>query len=326
MKRNFIKMARIFPVVMAMLAISSMASEAKEAYPNKVIQLVGQFPAGGATDSLARIVAAHLEPLVGEKVIVLNKVGGGGATGTIWVTQQKPDGYTLLYTGRGALTGRIIVEKVPYSYKDFDYIAQTGFIEEVFAVKADASWKTIDEFIDYARRNPGKYLYSSSGPGGMGHIMMETFKDLFKIDVTHVPFKSSAHALTALLGGHVHVCASEGVFEPHFKAKTLRKLFSGSAEGYKTDPNVKNFIDLGHNITVEVWGGLLAPKGTPKEILKKLEADCKKIFADENFKKKMNDVGGGVSSFIDGEGWFKKVDRDYKLFKATLDKLGLSAK
>ncbi len=325
MKRGFILLEKIFISILALVIFSTVNSEAKEVYPSKPIQILVPNPPGGATDQLARMTANKLEPLLGQKVIVVNKAGGGGTTGAAWVAQQKPDGYTILLAGPGYLTSRTILEKIPYSYKDFDYIAQLCFVEEILAVKMDAPWKTIEELIEDAKKNPGKYSYSTSGLGSMGFMLMETIKNLYKIDVTHVPFKGGAPALTALLGGHVHLCASEGVFEPHIKAKTLRKLFTGVASKFKTDPNVKNFEDLGHDIALDVWGGLAAPKGTPKENIKKLEEACKAVCADESFKEFMKNLVG-FSAYIDGEGFGKKVHKDYMLFKTTLDRMGLSAR
>jgi tripartite-type tricarboxylate transporter receptor subunit TctC len=324
MKRTSMHLAIMILMVMVTAAFIT-RSEAKEGYPNKPIQIICPFPAGGALDQFARITASKLEPLLGEKVIVLNKTGGGGTTGTAWAAQQKPDGYTLLVVAPGPLTSRTIVEKVPYSYKDFEYIAQLCTAEEIVAVQADAPWKTIEEFIEDARKNPGKYSYATSGAGSMGHILMETLKDSYKLDVTHIAFKGSAPAITALLGGHVQLCVAEGVFEPHVKAKTVREIFTGIASKYKINPNIKNFGDLGHNIDIDAWGGLCAPKGTPKEIIKKWETSCKTISGDESYKEMLRNIGA-ITLYIDADDFSKKVERNYLLFKKMLDKLGLSAK
>jgi len=307
-----------------MIVLLPWSSGAKDVFPSKPIQIIVPFPPGGSTDQSARIIASKLDPVLNQKVIVMNKPGGGGTTGTAWITQQKPDGYTLLLAAPGPLTSRTIVEKVPYTYEDFDYVAYHCFHEELLAVRYDAPWKTIEEFIEDALKNPGKYSFSTSGAGAMGHILMETFKYTFKIDVTHVPFKGGAPALTALLGGHVDVLASEAV-EAHIKAKAIRKIFSGLSSKNKTEPGVKNFEEFGHKIIIEGFNGLAAPKGTPKEVIRKLEGACLAVCADEGFKEMIRNTGA-IPVSVGSEGFAQKVKDDYALFKATLDRLGLSVK
>jgi tripartite-type tricarboxylate transporter receptor subunit TctC len=313
----------IIPVLLA-IALIPASIGAKEVFPSKPIQIIVPFPPGGSTDQSARIISSKLEPVLNQKVIVVNKPGGGGTTGTAWITQQKPDGYTLLLAAPGPLTSRTIVEKVPYTYEDFDYVAYHCFHEELLAVRADPRWKTFEEFVEDAKRNPGKYSYSTSGAGAMGHILMEVVKYTFKIDLTHVPFKGGAPALTALLGGHVDVLASEAV-EAHLKAKTIRKIFSGLSSKNRTESGAKNFEDFGHNIVIEGFNGLALPKGTPKEIIKKLEEACLTVCADAGFKEMIHNTGA-IPVAIGSEGFAQKVKDDYALFKATLDRLGLSVK
>lgn len=316
---------RILLLVMAVVVLIPLSGAAKEDYPAKPIQFIVQFPAGGSSDVYARIVASKLEPVLGPKVIVVNKAGGGGTTATAWVSQQKPDGYTVVAANPGPFTARTIVEKVPYSYKDFDFIAQISLFEELLVVRSESPWKTIEVFIDDARKNPGKYTYSTSGAGSMGHLLMENVKYAFKIDVTHVPFKGAAPAMTALLGGHVDLCAAESIFEPHVDAGTLRKIFTANPQEYKSDPRVKNFKDLGKDVSVDGWVGLAGPKGMPREALKKLEAACKTICADEGFKEELRKITS-IAAFESSEVFTKKVYDSYALAKATLDRLGLSVK
>ncbi|MBV5336449.1 MAG: tripartite tricarboxylate transporter substrate binding protein, partial [Deltaproteobacteria bacterium] len=214
-------------VVVVMLAMSLVVAgcggkdakpEAKKdapKFPTKPITLVCQFAAGGSTDLLARALASSAAKLLGQPVVVENKVGASGTIGTDYVLKSKPDGYTLLTTSTGNFTSTPLVQKVPYDpNKDVKHIINIATHQIILVVHADSPWKTLEEFVAYVKANPGKVKYGQNSPGGTTHMAMESFRKAAGLDMKMVPFGGGAsEVVAALLGKHVEALI-EGRFWP----------------------------------------------------------------------------------------------------------------
>lgn len=277
----------------ALLAISYTLSPAQEAYPSRPISVVVPFPPGGVADSSARPVAAGLEKVLKQPVVVTNKAGAGGAVGMAQVANAKPDGYTLLL----ALSSISIIPAAdalfdrPPAYR-MDQLVPVALLSAdptVLVVPADSPWKTVKDFVDDAKKRPGEISFSSSGIYGTLHMATEMFAHAADIKLRHVPFNGAGPAMTALLGGHVNALASGPlVVLPHIKAGKLRALAGWGDKRVEALPDVPTFKELGYkDVEFYIWAGLLAPAGTPEPIMKTLRESVAKVVAEDDFKTAM---------------------------------------
>ncbi|HMF51596.1 MAG TPA: tripartite tricarboxylate transporter substrate binding protein, partial [Candidatus Saccharimonadales bacterium] len=209
-------------VIYTIFAVS--VTEAAD-YPTKTIQIINPFPPGAVTDIVARMVAPKMSAILGQQVIVINKPGGGGAVGIQAAKDAAPDGYTILVTPPPVLIIPIVNKNSGFTMKDFAPLTLATSSPNTTVVKADAPWKTLEEFIADAGKNPGQYTYGSAGPGTTPHFIGELVKLKTKIDLTHVPLGSESAAATAVLGGHVNIAfLTLGTTQSHIEAGTMRAL------------------------------------------------------------------------------------------------------
>jgi tripartite-type tricarboxylate transporter receptor subunit TctC len=261
-------------------------------FPTKPIQLVIPYAAGGGTDVTGRALANAVTKYLpeGSSVVAENKVGASGTLGLAEVSQAEPDGYRISM----ATTGNIAIQpnygNTPYSYDDFEPIIGALSVPHVLVVKADAPWKTIEEWFEYVKANPGKFNYSTPGKGNTQHLNMEgiALKDGLKLN--HVPFDGAAPALTALLGGHVEGAIVQ-LYEamPHVDSGDLRILANtGDTKSETLDlPMVK---DMGY-IGLDAFTGVVAPKGTPKEVVTILHDAFKQALEDPKVVAQFEKLG-----------------------------------
>lgn len=248
-----------------------------EPYPMRSITLVVPFPAGGATDVVARIVAKGLSDRIGQSVVVDNRPGANGAIGSAFVAKAHADGYTLVMGGVNthAMNDGLVKPRPYDSAKDFAPIALTAAIPIAFVVHPSLPVTTLGELVALARSRPGRLSYGSSGVGGPHHLAMELFKSAASIDLIHVPYKGGAPQLNDLIGGHILI-GSIGLppaFE-HIKAGKLRALALTDATRSTLMPDLPTVAELGFpGFAVNYWMGLLAPAGTPRDIIDKLHAE-----------------------------------------------------
>jgi tripartite-type tricarboxylate transporter receptor subunit TctC len=259
-------------------------------FPAKEVQIVIPYAAGGATDLVFRALANSSQKYLGKAVVVVNKPGGGGAVGVTDVMRAKPDGYTLL----SAITPLTILPhqvKTAFTYLDFEPIINVVQDPVMFQVRADAPWKTLDEFLDYARKNPGMITVGNSGAGGGVHLIALAFEKAAGVKFNHIPFAGGGPSVTALLGGHVNavsVSPPEGI--PHVKAGKLRIIALFSEKRMPDFPNVPTVREQGVEFAMGQWRGLAAPKGTPPEVVKALHDAFKKGMEDPAFTKNAADM------------------------------------
>lgn len=270
--QKFLRDRSSFAIIFILLAAMYAASAHAADYPTKTIQIINPFPPGAVTDIVARIVAPKMSALMGQQVVIVNKAGGGGAVGIQAVRDAAPDGYTILVTPPPIVLIPIVNKKSGFAVKDFTPLALATSSPNTTVVKADAPWKTLEDFLAEARKNPGQLTYGSAGPGTTPHFIGELVKLKTKIDMTHVPLGSESAAATAVLGGHVNIAfLTLGTTRSHIEAGTMRALAVASNRRLKDFPNVPTTVEKGFpELNLKIWVGFFAPAKTPPAISKRL--------------------------------------------------------
>ncbi len=265
------------------------------AYPDKPIKVIIGFSAGGPLDSHLRLLTDNLQSILGQPIIVDYKSGAGGVLGAQFVAQSPPDGYTILLANTGTMViNPAIYAKSSYeTLKDFQPIARTAQQPLAFIVNKDLPVNSLKEFISYAKANPNKLNYGSSGNGGISHLVPEMLKTETSIPMTHIPFKGSAPAFTDLIAGHVQFMAESLPQAANYaKQGRLKVLAITSAKRNPVLPNTPTVIETGvANIEVVGFYGVLGPKGMPPEVLNKLSQAFKETLESPEIQKKMVDQG-----------------------------------
>lgn len=270
--QKFLRDRSSFAIIFILLAAMHAASAHAADYPTKTIQIINPFPPGAVTDIVARIVAPKMSAFMGQQVVIVNKAGGGGAVGIQAVRDAAPDGYTILVTPPPIVLIPIVNKKSGFALKDFTPLALATSSPNTTVVKADAPWKTLEDFLAEARKNPGQLTYGSAGPGTTPHFIGELVKLKTKVDMTHVPLGSESAAATAVLGGHVNIAfLTLGTTRSHIEAGTMRALAVASNRRLKDFPNVPTTVEKGFpELNLKIWVGFFAPAKTPPTISKRL--------------------------------------------------------
>lgn len=259
-------------------------------FPTKEVQIIVPYSAGGATDLIFRAIAASTDKYLGKAVVVVNKAGGGGAVGYTEGAQAKPDGYTLT----AAITPLTILPhqvKTSFTYKNFDPIINVVSDPSMFLIRSDAPWKSLKEFLDFAKKNPGMITVGNSGAGGGVHLVALAFEKAVGVKFNHIPFSGGGPSVTALLGGHINavsVSPPEGISQVQAGKLKIIALFSDKR--LEMFPNVPTAKEQGINFAMGMWRGLVAPKGTPPDAIGKLHNAFKKAMDDPMFKKNAKDM------------------------------------
>ena len=279
-----------------MLAILAVAAPAQaQSYPDKPIKLVVPFAPAGATDVLARIVGQKLSELEKQPVIVDNRAGAGGNIGSDAVAKAAPDGYTLLMGAVGTHAINVsLYKKMPYDpVKDFIPVVLVATVPNVLVVPASLPVNSVKELIAYGKANPGKLNFGSSGNGTSIHLSGELFKSMTGVDMQHVPYKGSGPATVDLLSGQVQMMFDNlPSAMPNIKSGKLKALAVTSAKRSPSLPDVPTIAEAGvPGYEAPSWFGILVPKGTPPEIVAKLNTDINKILAMPDTKKKFLEQG-----------------------------------
>lgn len=278
---------------------------AQTSYPSKPIRLVVPFPPAGTTDIIARATAQKLSEAWGQQVIVDNRPGAAGNIGSELVANSAPDGYTLLMgtVGTHAINPNLYA-KMPYDHvKDFTPVILVAGVANVLEVNPELPVKSVPELIAYAKANPGKLNFASSGNGTSIHLSGELFKAMTGVQMTHVPYKGSAPALADLVGGQVQVMFDNLPSSLAFiKAGKLRALAVTSATRAAALPDVPTVADYVPGFEASSWFGLLAPAGTPRDIVEKINGEVAKWIASPDAKEKLaaqgaNAAGGTPEDF-----------------------------
>ncbi|MFI4888155.1 MAG: Bug family tripartite tricarboxylate transporter substrate binding protein [Burkholderiales bacterium] len=280
----------------AMLTVAPLAlAQGAASYPAKPIRLVVPFPAGGTTDILARAVAQKLSEAWGQQVIVDNRPGAGGNIGSDLVAKSAPDGYTLLMgtVGTHAINPSLYA-KMPYDHvKDFAPVILVAGVPNVLVVNPSLPVHSVQELIAYAKANPGKLNFASSGNGTSIHLSGELFKTMTGVQMTHIPYKGSAPALTDLVGGQVQLMFDNLPSSlPFIKAGRLRALAVTSGTRAAALPDLPTLAESGlAGFEASSWFGVLAPAGTPRDIVAKLNGAIATWLASPEAREKLSSQG-----------------------------------
>lgn len=299
---------------------------AEKPYPHKPITLVVPSGPGGVMDLGSRVIADKIETFLGERLIPICKPGGGSSLGAEFVAKAKPDGYTILAGSSTPLVIVPIVKKVDYKLDDFALVGMYGTTPIRLAVKPDARWKTLQDFIGEAKNAPGKLMVSSFGKLTIVDFGIELLSKQAKIKLTHVPYKSSPEAVTAVLGDHADaamVSGTGGLAE----AGSIRLLAVASEQRMEGFPNVPTFREIGYSIELSVWQSLCFPKGTPKEAVNRLYIAQKKAF--ESYQKEIKEGLKRVeidAIFLEPEESMRRFKKEYELVFQIATELGVVAK
>lgn len=264
-------------------------------YPDKPIKIIIGFPAGGPLDAHIRLLSDKLQSVLGQPVIVDYKSGAGGAVGAQFVMQSPADGYTLLLANTGTMViNPAIYTKSPYdTLKDFQPVARTAQQPLALIINKDVPANSLKEFVAYAKANPGKLNYGSAGNGGISHLVPEMLKSETGIFMVHIPFKGSAPAFTDLIAGHVQFMAESVPQAANYaKQGKVKALAVTSSKRNPALPNTPTVIETGvANLDVVGFYGILAPKGTPSEVVGKISQAFKETLDAPEIQKRMIEQG-----------------------------------
>jgi len=273
---------RLLAVLLLSMTFAAFANGTQEdkAYPAKDVKVIIPWSVGGMTDVLTRPITAWLEDYFGVNFIVENKPGGGGVVGSMLIENSKNDGYTIGTTSMSTVSAKYISPVYP-DVNNVELISQVITIPATVTVKADSPWKTLGEYIDYAKAHPGELKNSNSGNGASAHIYAAIFEATAGIKLNHIPYAGYAEGVTALLGGHVD---STNIPLPdvaqHVQSGDLRLLAIASAERHPDYPDVPTLKELGYDVVLGNYSGFVAPKGTSPEQIKILDDAIGKCLAD----------------------------------------------
>jgi tripartite-type tricarboxylate transporter receptor subunit TctC len=311
----------------ATAALATRTSFAQEAYPSRPVTFVNPFPPGGAADVVGRPLAAVMEPLLKQPVVMETKAGAAGAVGAQFVANAKPDGYTLL-VHIVSISGFPEVDKLfgrepKFTRADFIPIARLTAGPMVLLVNDKVPYKSLKELVADAQKRPNGIVFSSSGLYGALHLPTALFMKAAGIQMRHLPTNGGGPALTAILGNNSQVLVSSvAAASGHMKAGKLRALASFGAQRAGAAPDVPTLKELGYDVEFSLWVGLFAPKGTPDAVVNKVRDATRQAVATEQFRKAIANIGDEVA-YLDQPDFRKFWDADAKRVEAAVKSIGV---
>jgi tripartite-type tricarboxylate transporter receptor subunit TctC len=265
-----------------------------QAYPSRPVRIVVGFAPAGASDIAARLIGQWLAERLGQQFIIENRAGAGGNIGTETVVRAPADGYTLLLAGSNDAINATLYEKLNFNFiHDIAAVAGLVRVPNVMVVNLSVPTKTVPEFIAYAKANAGKISMASAGTGTPNHMSGELFKMMARVDMVHVPYRGGGPALTDLLGGQVQVTFSPmSTCIGYIRARKLRALAVTTAMRSELLPDVPTVAEFMPGYEASTWAGIAVPRGTPIEIIDKLNKEINAAFADPATRARFGDLGG----------------------------------
>ncbi len=323
-------MRKVIHALIALTAFAStplpaMAAEVSS-FPDKAVRLVVPFAPGGGADLSARRFAQPLSEIMGQSVIVENVPGAGGTLGAAKVVKAAPDGYTLLYTTPGQqMTAPYLIENLPYdAFKDLRAVSKLTAGTNVLVVGKDFPAKSVQELIDYAKKNPGKVNFASSGIGSTSHLAGELFKKMAGIDIVHVPYRGSGPAAADVVGGRVEMSIDTlSVYLPHIKDGRVRALGVSTAKPNPIAPEIRPIADALTGFEASPVNYITAPSGTPDAVIEKLNKMINTVASDKalqaTFASTGSLLGGNTPQEMEA-----LVRSEQKRWKEVIDSAGIA--
>jgi len=307
-----------------MLALGTPAA-AQPAYPARPIEVIIPFPPGGPADTAARIMQPKLSAALGVPLVLVNKSGGGGALAADYVSKSKPDGYTVFAATNAPVT--IVAATQPdisYRPTDFAAIGTSMTDVSVFVGKAGSPWKTLEEFVEYVRKNPGKLSYGSAGLGTVSFFAFELFKHAYGLDITHVPFQGGGPVKNAIMGGHVTI-ASSGLnsFAPLMKSGDLIALATSAPKRVPAFPDVPTLAEKGFpDASLNIWMALFVPAKTPQGVVDTLAHALEQTMKEPSVVTAV-EKAGMVVDYRGPSATAKLLETEYEAVKKVATRLGI---
>jgi len=317
-------MMRIAAIIVLALTTLVTGAAAQEPYPSRPISIVNPFPPGGIADLTGRPLAASLERLLKQPVVIVNKAGAAGAVGAQFASVAKPDGYTLLIAlvsiSSTPEVDKLFGRPATYTRDQFVGIARLNADPPILAV--NGPWKTLKELVDDAKKRPGEITFASSGPYGASHLPLEMFLQAAGLKMRHLPTTGGAPATTAVLGGHAQLWASPpALAAPHIEAGKMRALATWGATRLAAFPDVPTLKELGYDVEYYIWTGLFAPRGVSASVIQTLRDATRKAVEDPEFKSAMEKAKTPMA-YQDAEEFKAFWDRDAQRIAATIQFIG----
>lgn len=322
MFKSFLKIACCVGIICSFVGFTN---NAQAKYPSRPITLVSPYGAGGDSDVSARIWAEFAKKELGQPILVVNKTGAGGITGTMFAAKAKPNGYTLFLGQAGPCIMVPLTTKIGGLKEDsFDYLARFLTTNSAVICRADAPWKNLKEFQEDAQKNPGKYVFSGPSATSWLALAFRSWLNTNDVKLKVVEYGSGAESATAVLGGHGDITF---VFPPNYASLVKSGKLKILAIGTKSPdyPNAPTFAELGYKGNYYGWSGIVAPKGTPQAIQDKIIAVSEKIAKNPDFIKAIKNLGFNPDITV-GKKWQAIVNAQYQEMKVVMDDMGLLAK
>ncbi|HRO81439.1 MAG TPA: tripartite tricarboxylate transporter substrate binding protein [Alicycliphilus denitrificans] len=293
MKRRILSLAALAACAWSI----AVPAAADAAYPAKPVRIIVGYSAGGPTDAVARLVAAHLQARLGQPFVVDNRAGAGSNIASEAVAAAAPDGYTLLVAAAPLTMNSHVYKNLKFdAVKSFAPISKLSSAPGVLAVRTDWGVGSVKELVAAAKKEPGRFTYGTTGLGGSQHMATEQFQRLAGVKLTHIPYKGASNVMTDLIAGHVDMAfmTATGAM-PHLQAGKVKPLAVAGPQRLSGLPNVPTFAEAGYPAMIsDSWNGLLAPAGTPEAIVKKLHAAAVEALQMPEIRTKLESQGAIV--------------------------------
>jgi tripartite-type tricarboxylate transporter receptor subunit TctC len=311
-------------LVLAALAFATVAPASAQSWPTKPVRLIVNFSPGSSPDVVARVYAPPLSEALGRPVVIENRVGGNGYLAIEAVARSAPDGYTLLHTaGSNMVIGPHLYKLNLDLDKDLVPVAPAAVPKTLLVVRPGLPVQSVADLIAYARANPGKLNYGAAN-GSSLHLAGEMFRLAAKLPVTHIPYKSSAEIVVALLGEQIDFAFDPGPASNHVKSEKLRLLAIASGGRSPVFPNTPTMAEAGTDVDVDVAAGMFAPAGTPREIVTRLNRELGRVMQSAETRSKLSSMGFEVLA-ASPEDYAARLRRDRERYGVIIREAGIRA-
>jgi tripartite-type tricarboxylate transporter receptor subunit TctC len=311
-------------IALAIILASILPARAQTPYPNRPIRIVVPFGPGGFADITVRLLGQKLTERTGAQVVIENRPGAGGIVAANSVIASPPDGYTLFVFSSGIALSKSLLKSMPFDpVTAFAPISTMALFDLLLLVKEDSPIHTLKDALDAARRDPGKFNVGTISPGSTQNVTAELLRSATGVAMTIVPHRTSADVLTALLRGDVQIgIDSYAALKSAIDAKTIRAIASSGSKRSALQPDVPTMRELGLDATVDGWNSLVAPSGTPKEIIAFLNNELRAIINDSDFRTRMIELGGEPAT-CSPEELDARLKSDVAMWAGVVKKAGL---